>query len=1223
MSTQTARSKKQDAFVESRSRSRRYLLPIFLIGFALFVLFLPAIVTNSPLKNMALDYVTADIDGIVEIETISAGWLTPIELTQVKIQSHDNQEIASVDSIQTSQTLIGLLTGKEYGTISIHRPTIDLNLRPDGSNLEDLFEKFINAEPTSDAETSLPKVEIKIVDGIFQVRSDLIPDTGIFDNVSANIRLMKEQTPLAGEMQLRGSVQGQQPGILKLDFAIDQGENELKIERLTATIDTEQFPLGAIAPALNRILGPSNCGGTVDSQFSVALDTVNQTFDADIQKFDGRHIALVAPDIIGSDQFAASFFNAVGEIHLNAQHTSANNFRIESEFAKFTANGEFDFEQLVQLGNGTELPQSDFHLNGSINLPQIATMLPDTMGLRDGVDVQSGVLNLTADSINKNNQQRMVVNLETVNTNFTVDGQNVNWNQPLRAFAVAGKSNGQLMLEELRLQSDFLNASGYAAMDNGQIRISGDLNKLANQINQLLDTGSIQVGGLLSGELSWQPLQNMLAANTQSLADSLPIRLNGKFSIDEPALQYPGMQPWREKDLKLTFAADSIAEPANVTASVDAANFNLAMGNERLTGKLAQPIKNVTTTSKYQFKCNATGSIAKWVSQARNFCEFPQFFVDGNLNSEFLATYSPQAIRLNQIQLEARDFNFDGFALNVREPKISGRVNLRYQFDNALLQVSKSKLTSPTFAANTEQLNISLADKILADGAINFRANANRASQWVGLSMPGDSVRWDGTATGTMTFDSQSNALAGQLGGKVVDLVFFQPVTAKTQTNQTQTVSHATEYAEFWVEPDVRLRTEITIADDFNGVQLKQLLLKSKLADAHGEGTINELATNMRANLAGHWNVKWENMNQAIREMAGDVIQFSGEGRQPFRIVGPLYDATGEYSWLPNALTGNAAIRWNQAKLFDVPVGASKIDVQLNQSLARLSSNNNTTMIDKVFQMQPLLDLRNDDLAIHLQTGKLLDQWQVTVDDSRTWLKFAAPLIADATAAQGVLSADLEGAFVPLFDPMKSSARGEILVHELKIGPGPLVQQMIPMIDQVLAIVKPGSNVKQRETWMKLKPQNLPFVVDQGRVHHDGFEISYKDIVIRTRGSVGFDQSLNMVADIPILEDWVQNNSYLSRLVGKSISIPVTGTLNKPQIDRRAIAQLTQQLLRESALGAVNEKVNGEVNKLQQKVGNKIQGELQEFQGKINNQFQDKVQDELRSGLNKLFGGDK
>ena len=1222
MSTPNLRSKNQDTFVESRSHRRRYLLPVFLIALALFLLFLPAIVVNSPLKQVALDYATADIDGVVKVENISAGWLSPIELTNLKIHDRDQQEIASVESIRSSQTLFGFLTGKEYGTFEINRPAVDLIVRNDGSNLEDALAKFINADST-DSDTSLPQVEVKIVDGNFRVRSTALSQAGVFDKFNANIRVMSDQNPIAGELQMRSSVEGQQSGILRMNFQVDEGQTELKTENIAATIDAEQFPLASIAPVLNRIIGPSNCGGIIDSQFSIAMDTAKGSLDANVQKFTGSQIAVKAPELIGDDQFAANFINATGEIHLNSQHTSARDFKIESEFAKLTANGEFDFEQLAQLSSGNELPTSDFQLDGVIDLAQVIAMLPRTSHLRNGVVVKSGLLQLTANTRNENNNPRMVVNLETANMNFDVDGQNVNWNQPFRAVAVAGKRNGQLMLEDIQLRSDFLNASGNAALDRGQIRIQGDLQKVVNQLSQVLDTGGVQLGGIVVGDMNWQLDPNMLTNDSSQL----PIRLKGKFMVDNPAMQYPGLKPWSENQLNLVFDADAAAATSQGLMAINAANFDLTIGKERLTGALAKPIENLANTNKYQFQCNATGAIAKWMTQARNFSEFPDFFVDGNLKSEFLATYSPQAIRLNQVQLEATDVNFDGFSLNIREPKISGRLNLRYQFDDGSVQFSKSKLTSPTFAANTEQLNLALSKKILADGAINFRANANRASQWIGLSMPGDSVRWDGTATGTLTFNSESNFLAGELVGKVVDMVFFQPVSSTNQnSNQVQAVSSATEYAEFWAEPDVRLKTGLSIADDFNSIQLSNLLLKSKLADVRGAGTISELATSMNAKLSGQSNIKWESINQTIREMAGDVIQFTGEGWQAFQIDGPLYDA-GNYAWVPSQLGGVAAVDWNQASVFGVPLGASKIDIQLNQSLARLSSQNNSTMVDKVFQMKPLLDLRNDAPAVHLQNGKLLDQWQVTVEDSRTWLKYATPLIADATAAQGMLSTNVEGAFIPLFDPMKSSARAEIQIHDLNIGPGPMVQQLIPMLDQVLAVVKPGSTVKQRETWMKLKPQNLPIVVDQGRVHHEGFEMSYKDVVIRTRGSVGFDQSLNMMAEIPIVEDWVDGNKYLSRLVGKSISIPIAGTLAKPQIDRRSIAQLTQQLLRESALGAVNDKVNGEVDKLQQKVGNKIQGELQDFQGKINNkiqsELQDKVQNEFRNGLNKLFGGDK
>jgi hypothetical protein len=302
-----------------------------------------------------------------------------------------------------------------------------------------------------------------------------------------------------------------------------------------------------------------------------------------------------------------------------------------------------------------------------------------------------------------------------------------------------------------------------------------------------------------------------------------------------------------------------------------------------------------------------------------------------------------------------------------------------------------------------------------------------------------------------------------------------------------------------------------------------------------------------------------------------------------------------------------------------MPMGRSQVDVRLNQSLAQFSSTSKQGLVDQLMGLQPVLDLRQAEPSLRAGQGTLLDHWQITDADSRTWLKYAAPLLADATSASGQLSIELTGSNVPLFAPKNASARGTIHVHELTVGPGPLAQQLLPVIDQLRAILKPSSaSLQEKTTWLQLKPQSLPIVIERGRVHHDGFEMGYGDLAIRTRGSVGFDQTLNMVAEIPILNAWVKDDRILSRLSGKSISIPISGTLSKPAIDPRVVTQLTQQLLQDSARGWIDESVSKEVGKVKEKVGSAVEDELNQFQEKVNS----KVQNKLQNGLKDLFGDD-
>ncbi len=1221
MSNQNSKNS-ASTFVENRSRSRRFLLSAFLLIMALGVFFLPVIVVKSPLRNVILDYSTRDINGEIEVGSVSAGWLSPIVISNLQLYSNDRQEVVSIQTVRTSQSLLSFLLGGDVGTVAIEQPTLDLSLRTDGSNLEDVLVQYLQADEAN-ASSSLPKMECQIVDGTIRVQSDLLSGSSLFQDINANIRTAQAEGPLAGEIQFQCSTQSEHAGRVSAKFLIDRGSRALASNHIEANLQSDQLPLEALAPVLTRILGPANCSGILNADVEIDLDLATGKFETQLETFHARRVALVAPDYLGRDQLVAQKLNATGRLELNSRSAIADQFKADSEFAKIHADGKFDFEQLTKLGSTAEIPREPFRLDGEVDLAQCLTMLPETMHIRENVQIEGGLFKWTMGTRVEGRSNRMVVNAETTNFRFKHNGESFTWNQPLRAVAVAANKNGQLVLEDLQLKSEFLSLAGNASIEHGKVGIEGDLAKLLNQVGQLVDIGEFQLAGSTQGELVW----DMVSAAKGDTAE-FPIELNGNFSLVEPMVSIAPGNTWREPQVQLTLKSTCVFNRMTNNLAVNKSALNIQAGDQSFNAELAIPIASLSSDWKYQFNCVANGPIEKYLKQARSVAEFPEFACTGELESKFMLTVNPQSFRLNQIQFQAANFGFDGFTLQIREPRISGRANLKYQFDDGDLYFTQSKLNCSTVALNTKQLRFKLKEKILADGAVVFRGNANRMSQWIGFSMPGDSVRWDGIANGTVTFSSQTDRLGGQLAAKVKELVFVQPAAAQPARPGVQTVSQQQAFVEFWREANARLTTKFWLSDDFNGLQIKNASLESHLANVQLSGRINELASTMRANLHGRWMADWKAVNQMLRDSFGNAVVLTGETWQPLKIKGPLYDSTGNYAWIPRQLTGETSVQIKHVSLLGVPMGAPQFDLRLDQSLATFASAKKKSIIDQLLASQPIVDLRQNEPVVYLQKGQLLDRWNVTVEDSRTWLKFAAPLIADATSAEGQVSATLDGAAIPVFDPNQASAQGELHLQNLTIGPGPLAQQLIPLVDQVRSILKPAASPKaSRSTWIQLEPHRLPFMIRDGHVIHEGFEMKFKDFIVRTSGSVGFDQSLQLVAEIPILSDWVEGDRVLSSLAGKSISIPISGTLSKPQMDRRGVLQTTQRMLAETARGVVNEKINQEVGQFQEKVGGRIRNELNQIQNTVNDkiktQFEDKVQNELRNGFKKLFGDDK
>jgi hypothetical protein len=138
--------------------------------------------------------------------------------------------------------------------------------------------------------------------------------------------------------------------------------------------------------------------------------------------------------------------------------------------------------------------------------------------------------------------------------------------------------------------------------------------------------------------------------------------------------------------------------------------------------------------------------------------------------------------------------------------------------------------------------------------------------------------------------------------------------------------------------------------------------------------------------------------------------------------------------------------------------------------------------------------------------------------------------------------------------------------------------------------------------------------------------LQIKDVAVQTRGSVGFDQSLSLVAEIPIADDWIKGEAWMGALKGQTIKIPITGTVTKPQLDIQAVRELSMNLIQRTAANRLTGVVNEQTEKLQSKVGselNKVQNKFEGELNKVQSNVSEKLQGEVFRGLNNLFGPKK
>jgi hypothetical protein len=142
-----------------------------------------------------------------------------------------------------------------------------------------------------------------------------------------------------------------------------------------------------------------------------------------------------------------------------------------------------------------------------------------------------------------------------------------------------------------------------------------------------------------------------------------------------------------------------------------------------------------------------------------------------------------------------------------------------------------------------------------------------------------------------------------------------------------------------------------------------------------------------------------------------------------------------------------------------------------------------------------------------------------------------------------------------------------------------MVRQWIDLARQIESIARrrdlTAQSTNSQVTLLAIRDQQVNFRVLDGRVHHQNMEFQVGDVTMRSQGSVGFDETISLTLQVPIQDAWIGDQPLLAGLKGQMLQVPITGTLTRPQMDQRAIAGLSQQLLQ----GAAQKAIGGELNK--------------------------------------------
>jgi hypothetical protein len=192
------------------------------------------------------------------------------------------------------------------------------------------------------------------------------------------------------------------------------------------------------------------------------------------------------------------------------------------------------------------------------------------------------------------------------------------------------------------------------------------------------------------------------------------------------------------------------------------------------------------------------------------------------------------------------------------------------------------------------------------------------------------------------------------------------------------------------------------------------------------------------------------------------------------------------------------------------------------------------------------VETSGDTHTLTLAPVTVLNKQKLTPEVGGELLQLIAPTLADLAGVQGEISLSFEKFRVPLGVPpaeveKRMELAGKLQLHQVSVS------VKTPLLETMVKVLADMYGKKASDVVRVVKNDEIRFQVRDGRLHHEGMRFGFPDfspdLLITSRGSVGFDKSLDLVLEVPAV---LVDKKNLEIKKAPPVHFRVTGTIEKP-----------------------------------------------------------------------------
>lgn len=343
-----------------------------------------------------------------------------------------------------------------------------------------------------------------------------------------------------------------------------------------------------------------------------------------------------------------------------------------------------------------------------------------------------------------------------------------------------------------------------------------------------------------------------------------------------------------------------------------------------------------------------------------------------------------------------------------------------------------------------------------------------------------------------------------------------------------------------FVSKTVTLKADALI--DLENKQLQQLRNFELISDpVKLRGSLQHTASAKHTTLSGAMDAEYD--LQEVTVIASPYLPegLSMEGKRKDRFEFQSTYPTDQPEKKMENLSASGQFGFAKADYMGLHIGPAEMKIRSDQGLLAVDLAD-TTVNEGILRFAGDIDLTAEPKMLRLRKPMTVIE-QVNVNDEVThnFLEYVNPFLAGATRVSGIANFSCDQLVLPL-----GKTRKDLLNMKANLGIRNLKLQPAGEMKKLMEVIRSDSSAM-----LTLHPTDL--VLQNEVLSYQDMQLDVGDNPLNFMGTVGLDRKLNLTMKLP----WTTGGQTVKtgREAANRITLPVGGTIDKPQIDWGKVLQ--------------------------------------------------------------------